>query len=150
MVGGFVRRIAARALLGVAALVIAWGLVAPLTHPAWGGPAEGAAHLARLSAAQSAARPKGYWDKNHLYHVLDALILSSPITGLIALVLFLDPDVRQRPPGIFRDNPEGLEISSRYRRRLMMKLGGAIACVTLSGLGALTYFFHLLDLIPRL
>ncbi|MCK6547740.1 hypothetical protein L6R52_17950 [Myxococcota bacterium] len=143
-------RLTARALIVLVAVVLLSGAWASVAAPARAGLAEDGARVAAANFAQAPARPKGYWDKHHLYHVLDALILSSPITGIIAIVLFLDPDVRQRPDGVFRKASDGLEISPRYRKRLMMKLGGAITCAVLCALGVLTYVFHLLDLIPRI
>jgi len=92
--------------------------------------------------------------KHWLYHILDALILSSPLTGIIAIAMFLDEEVRNRPAGLLTykedDEEEGLKLWPGVRRRILTKLGILIFTGSTCFLGLLTLLMHLLDLIPRI
>ena len=101
-------------------------------------------------AAANAPKPRRggrrWYKRRGWYLFLDTLILSSPVTALIAVLYLTHPIIRERPrdPDLKRRMRRHRAYHRSLRRQVL--LGATFA--TLSALGVFTFIMHLMDAIP--
>jgi hypothetical protein len=90
-----------------------------------------------------AASQKGYFDKPFKYLFFDFLILSSPLTGLLAIIFLLDPNWRERPRDWWKQGRyEEIVRSTLLKQSFMIALFS-----TMCASGVTIFIFHLLGMI---
>ena len=97
----------------------------------------------RQTAEQAMGSVAAEFNKPFIFWILDLLIVSSPLTGLLAIVYLIDPMWRERPRGWWRRG----RYEDIIRVTLLRKLVALAICGTLCMGGVLTFIFYMLGII---